>query len=94
MTHKIRGVREEEYAILCQQTSPKCWVGDVNMTSNRDIPNSAHQIQMTTIFHWMKSPHENFLRTLLIGAHARDFRSFYKIKQVNPKNKHNISNKT
>jgi len=32
----------------------------MNMTLNFDVTNSAHQIQMTTIFHWMKHPHENF----------------------------------
>ena len=29
--------------ILCQQTSPKHWFGNMNMTSNCDITNSAHQ---------------------------------------------------
>ena len=38
----------------------------MNMTSNCDITNSAHQIQMTTICHWMQPPHENFLRTPLV----------------------------
>jgi len=52
--------------ILCQ-TSPKRWFGNMSMTSNCDVTNSAHQIQMTTISHWMKSPHKNFLRTLLRG---------------------------
>jgi len=38
-----------------------------NMTSNCDITNSAHQIQITTIWPWTKtSPHENFLRTPLM----------------------------
>jgi len=32
------------------------------MTSNCDVTISAHQIQMTTLCHWMKPPHENFLR--------------------------------
>ena len=37
----------------------------MNMTSNFDVTNSAQQIQMTTIWQWMKHPHENFLRTPL-----------------------------
>jgi len=37
----------------------------MNMTSNCDVTNSAHQTQMTTICHWMKSPHGKFLRTPL-----------------------------
>jgi len=28
----------------------------MNMTSNYDVTNSAHQTQMTTICHWMKPP--------------------------------------
>ena len=35
------------------------------MTSNFDVTNSAHQIQMTTICHWMKCPHENFQGTFV-----------------------------
>jgi len=31
-----------------------------------DVTISAHQIQMTTLCHWMKPPHENFLRTPLL----------------------------
>jgi len=31
-----------------------------------DVTNSAHQIQITTIWPWTKLPHENFLRTPLI----------------------------
>ena len=50
---------------LCQQTSPKRWLGHMNMTLNCDGTNSAHQMQMSTICHWMKTPHENFLRTPL-----------------------------
>jgi len=42
--------------LLCQQTSPKRWFGNTNMTSNCDVTNSAHQMQMTTICHWMKPP--------------------------------------
>jgi len=36
------------------------------MTSNRDVTNTAHQIQMITICHWMKSTHQKFLRTPLV----------------------------
>jgi len=44
----------------------KRWFGNMKMTSNCDFTNSAHQIQMTTIWPWRKSPtHENFLRTPL-----------------------------
>jgi len=33
----------------------------MTMTSNRDVTNSAHQIQMTTICHWINPPHiKNF----------------------------------
>jgi len=39
----------------------------MNMMSNFDVTNSAHQIQMTIICHWMKPPHENFLRSPLSG---------------------------
>jgi len=49
MTREIRGVDVEKYALLCQQTSPKRWFGNVEMTSNSDVTNSANQIQMTTI---------------------------------------------
>jgi len=54
--------------ILCQQTSPKRWFGNKTMTSNCDVTNSAHQIQMTTLRHWKKPPHEKFLRTPLFHA--------------------------
>jgi len=37
----------------------------MEMTSNCDVTDSAHQIQMTTIWPWTKRPHENFLRTTL-----------------------------
>ena len=40
----------------------------MNTTSNRDVTNSAHQIQMTTICRWMKPPHENFLLTPLFPS--------------------------
>jgi len=56
MTHEIKGVRVEKYALFCQQTSPKRWFGNMDMTSNCDVTNSAHQIQMTTIWPWTKPP--------------------------------------
>jgi len=56
----------EKYALLYQQTSPKHWFGKMEMTSNCDVTNSAHQIQMTTLWPWTKTPHENFLRTPLM----------------------------
>jgi len=61
-------VDEEKYE-LCQQTSPKRWLGSRNMTLNSDVTNSPHQIQMTTIRHWINPPHENFLRTPLPAGH-------------------------
>jgi len=66
MPHEIRGVDAEKYALLCQQTSPKRWFGNVEMTSNCDVTSSANQIQMTTISSLPKPPHENFLRTPLV----------------------------
>jgi len=30
--------------MLCQQISPKRWLGIMNMTSNYDVTNSAHKI--------------------------------------------------
>jgi len=33
---------------------------NLNMTSNSDVANSAHQIQLTTICHWMKPPMKIF----------------------------------
>ena len=42
--------------ILCQQTSPKRWFGNMEMTSNRDVTTSAHQIQMTTLWPSTKTP--------------------------------------
>ena len=37
----------------------------MTMTSNCHVTKSEHQIQMTTICHWITPPHENFLRTPL-----------------------------
>ena len=44
--------------ILCQKTSSKRWFGNMNMTSNCDVTNSGHQMQMTTTCHWMTPPWE------------------------------------
>jgi len=51
---------------VCQQTSPKRWFEKMNVTSNCDVTISAHQTQLTTICHWMKSLHENYLRMPLL----------------------------
>ena len=40
----------------------------MNMTSNCDVT-TTHIKKMTTIRHWFKPPHENFLRTPLSEAH-------------------------
>ena len=56
MPHEIREVDLERYALLCQETSPKRWFGNMEMTSNCDVTNSEHQIQMTTIWPWTKHP--------------------------------------
>jgi len=57
------------------------------MTSNYDVTNNAHQIQITPyVRHWMKNPpHENFLRTpLFITAYYEckiyEVRSFQPLK--------------
>ena len=34
---------------LCQQTSPKCWFANVNMTSYCDVTNSVYPLTITTI---------------------------------------------
>ena len=56
MTYKIKGVDVWEICILCQQTSPKRWFGNMEITLNCDVTDSAHQIQMTTIWPWTKPP--------------------------------------
>jgi len=50
---------------LCQKTLPKRWFGNMNMTSNFDFTNGGHQIQMSTIYHWMNPPIRIFLHTPL-----------------------------
>ena len=64
--HMFTGSACRRICILCQQASPKHGLVNMTMTSNCNITNSAHQIQMTTICHWMKPPHKNFLRTPLL----------------------------
>ena len=56
MPHEIRGVDVEKYALLCQETLPKRWLGNMEMTSNCDVTNSKQEIQMTTIWPWTKPP--------------------------------------
>jgi len=51
-----KGSVRRRICILCSHTSPKRWFGNMNMTSNCDVTNSTHQIQMTTICHWMSPP--------------------------------------
>jgi len=36
---------------LCQKTSPKRWIWNVNLTSQCDVTNSAHPVTMTSIRH-------------------------------------------
>jgi len=67
MTLEVKGVDVEKYALLCQQTLPKRWFGNMKMTSNCDVTNSTPN----TNGHHMtlnQPPYENFLRTPL-GAH-------------------------
>jgi len=37
--------------MLCQQTLPKLWFANVNMTSYCDVTNSVYPVTMTTIRH-------------------------------------------
>jgi len=50
MTHEIRGVDAKNMHIMSTNFA-KWWFGNINMTSNFDVTNSANQTQMTTIFH-------------------------------------------
>jgi len=65
MTQKTSRVRVKEYPYYV-----KHWFGNMNMTSNCDVPNNAHQIQMTTICHWMKPPVQIFCDTPLLKCEA------------------------
>jgi len=46
----------EEYAYCVNKRRQNVGFGNFNMTSNCDVKNSAHQIQITTICHWMEPP--------------------------------------
>jgi len=39
--------------MLCQQTSPNRWIGNMNLTSLCEVTNSAHPATMTTMRHWI-----------------------------------------
>jgi len=43
----------------------------MNMTSNCDVTNSANQIQVTTVCHWMKLPPWKFSAYATGGTHLR-----------------------
>jgi len=60
------------------RTSLKRWFGNRTMTSDCDVTNNAQQIQMTTLCHWMKTPHENFLRTPLMTRAMESIYAFTK----------------
>jgi len=74
----------EKYAYYVNK-QPKRWFGNMEITSICDVTNSAHQIQMTTVWPWTKPPHENFLRTPLrtrwgkIRARLKNFRKNFPI---------------
>jgi len=57
---QIKGSACRRICILWQETSPKRWFGNKNMTSYCDVTNSAHQIQMITICHWLNPPMKIF----------------------------------
>jgi len=75
MAHKLRRVRVEEYTYCFNKLSPTLvWKNEY------DVKNNAHQMQMSTIRHLLKPPHENFLRTPLCGrASTREDDRFKKI---------------
>ena len=50
MIHCTKSVRRI-ICMLCQQTSPKRWFANVNMTSYCDVTKSAFSVLMTTIRH-------------------------------------------
>ena len=54
--YKNKGSACRRICLLCQQTS----LENMNMTSNCDVTKSVHQIQMTTICHWMNPPMKIF----------------------------------
>ena len=65
--------------ILCQQTLPKRWFGNRTMTSFCDVTNSAHQIEMTTLCHWMKPPIVSFCVRHCLKKSTNNFFSRYVI---------------
>jgi len=52
----------------------------MNITSDCDVTNYSHQMQMTALRHWMKPHNENFLRTPLSASNF--FRKMYDAKYV------------
>jgi len=54
----------------------------MTMTSNCDVTYSLHQIQTSTICHWMKPPHENFLRTPLLRMHCLTKRAYLELRSI------------
>ena len=48
----------------------------MNMTSHCDVTNSENQIQMAAMYHWMKPPQENFLRTPLLCSNLDNENSY------------------
>ena len=66
--YKNKGSVCRRICLLCQQTL----LENMNMTSNYDVTNSAHQIQITTICHWMKPPPLQFYAYSLVLARSRE----------------------
>ena len=64
--------------ILCQQTSPKRWFGSMEMTSNCDVTNSAHQKQITTIWPWTKPPPWTFAAYATVSSPMKRVSSVWK----------------
>jgi len=62
---------------LCQQTSP-----NQHTTSNCDVTNSAHQIQMTTSWHWITPP-----RTFVCVGHCSHHLRFMTTGEDRSKNR-------
>ena len=73
--------------VLRQQTSSKRWFGNRTMTSICDATIRAHQIQITTLCHWMKPPMKIFCVRHL-SEHVDS--GFQTIKALFPSVKYNI----
>jgi len=56
MTHKLKRLRVEEYAYIMSTNLVKTLV----WKHEYDIINRTHQMQMTTICHWMNPPMKIF----------------------------------